>query len=60
MIESVVSGLTIAGICSFPCQTCLSSGPSMCTSCFQNSSNPYLQLNTCVNTCSDGRYYDQN
>lgn len=57
-IDQVKDGLSIGSRCSFPCKDCSSAGPTKCTSCFKNSTMPYLQDETCLSECSEGRYYD--
>ncbi|EAR87439.2 transmembrane protein, putative (macronuclear) [Tetrahymena thermophila SB210] len=41
------------------CMRCDNSNLNSCTSCYPQSSNPYLQGNTCVSSCSSN-YYNNN
>lgn len=63
-----MTGLEVGSDCDYPCKTCLSTDPTHCLSCFSASagaaisadsswpSMPFLQENTCLETCSDGLY----
>lgn len=60
-IDQVIEGLQIDSLCNYPCNECEPTDPDSCLSCFPapKSDRPYLQINTCLAECSDGRYYDQ-
>ena len=62
-IDQVVTGLEVDSNCDYPCKDCPSTDPTYCLSCFPastGSSMPFLQENTCLETCSDGLYPDAN
>lgn len=64
-IDQVNSGLTINSKCNYPCEDCPSSQPSKCLSCYPEDPNisngrPFLQVDTCVEECAVGRYFDDN
>ncbi|CAI2380785.1 unnamed protein product [Moneuplotes crassus] len=54
-IDEVSTGLTMAASCNYPCATCASSTPSVCTSCLTATPALYLQDNSCVTVCDEGK-----
>jgi hypothetical protein len=57
-LDQVSDGLIIRSQCAYPCKDCESSHPTQCLSCFADSALPFLQENTCLAGCSQGRYFD--
>ena len=58
-IDQVVSGLSIENVCNHPCDTCLSTNPNYCTSCFADTQFKYVEKGTCLPKCSPGLFLDE-
>ena len=57
-IDWIVSGLSLNSACNYPCRTCDKDDPSSCTSCYSSGTLNKLQDNTCVTTCSLGKFFN--
>mmetsp|Transcript_10910 Transcript_10910/g.16555 ORF Transcript_10910/g.16555 Transcript_10910/m.16555 type:complete len:281 (-) Transcript_10910:3532-4374(-) len=58
LVDQLLEGLSIKSKCNYPCEECSSGNPSSCTRCFSDD-KPFLQDGTCLDRCSDGRFYER-